>query len=121
MHRRTASHRHSLRQRDTEGQRMVIDTHTHTHTHTQSQTDNDIAIVLSQAFAEELHERVRKEFWAYSIDEKLDTKQLHQIRYNVSLLFINFCLSLYRSSVVCCRPVDWLGAVCSYTVLYSQF
>jgi len=40
--------------------------------------------LLSQAFAEELHERVRKEFWAYDVDEKLDTKQLHQIRYNVS-------------------------------------
>jgi len=49
--------------------------------------------LLCQAFAEELHERVRKEFWAYDVDEKLDTKQLHQIRYHVSYrsAFLSFC------------------------------
>lgn len=47
-----------------------------------------------QAFAEEMHERVRKEFWAYSTDEQLNTKQLHQIKYDVSCLSDSFlCLS----------------------------
>ena len=46
-----------------------------------------------QAFAEELHERVRKEFWAYDVDEKLDTKQLHQIKYNVSHSVFSLSLS----------------------------
>jgi len=36
---------------------------------------------LAEAFAEELHERVRKEFWGYSTDENLEAKQLHQIKY----------------------------------------
>lgn len=36
---------------------------------------------LAEAFAEELHERVRKEFWGYDRDEKLDANDLHKIRY----------------------------------------
>src|SRR5207342_233775 len=31
---------------------------------------------LAEAFAERLHERVRKEFWGYSIDENLSTEDL---------------------------------------------
>ena len=31
---------------------------------------------LAEAFAERLHERVRKEFWAYATDEALDNKGL---------------------------------------------
>ncbi|CAF94368.1 unnamed protein product, partial [Tetraodon nigroviridis] len=34
-----------------------------------------------KAFAEELHARVRKEFWAYSTTETLQTSDLHQVRY----------------------------------------
>ncbi|XP_074079049.1 methionine synthase isoform X3 [Macrotis lagotis] len=36
---------------------------------------------LAEAFAEELHERVRKEFWAYSDSEQLDVADLRRIRY----------------------------------------
>lgn len=35
----------------------------------------------SKAFAEELHERVRKEFWAYSSSEQLDLSGLRKIKY----------------------------------------
>jgi len=31
---------------------------------------------------------VRREFWAYDVDEKLDAKQLHQIKYNVGASFV---------------------------------
>ncbi|XP_029449763.1 methionine synthase isoform X2 [Rhinatrema bivittatum] len=36
---------------------------------------------LAEAFAEELHERVRKEFWGYCISEELDVSDLRKIRY----------------------------------------
>ncbi|XP_051849501.1 methionine synthase [Antechinus flavipes] len=36
---------------------------------------------LAEAFAEELHERVRKELWAYSEGEQLDIADLRRIRY----------------------------------------
>ncbi|XP_054837153.1 methionine synthase [Eublepharis macularius] len=36
---------------------------------------------LAEAFAEELHERVRKEFWAYSENEQLEFSDLRRIRY----------------------------------------
>eukprot|EP00058_Branchiostoma_floridae_P018971 XP_002604460.1 hypothetical protein BRAFLDRAFT_122283 [Branchiostoma floridae] len=36
---------------------------------------------LAEAFAEELHERVRREFWGYSPEEHLDTSDLHRVRY----------------------------------------
>ena len=39
---------------------------------------------LAEAFAEELHERVRTEFWGYVDTEKLSAGQLHQIKYQVS-------------------------------------
>lgn len=35
-----------------------------------------------QAFAEELHARVRKEFWAYSKEEDLEASDLHKVRYS---------------------------------------
>lgn len=34
-----------------------------------------------QAFAEELHARVRKDLWGYSSDEALQASDLHRIRY----------------------------------------
>ncbi|XP_020627745.1 methionine synthase-like [Orbicella faveolata] len=36
---------------------------------------------LAEAFAEELHERVRKDLWGYCSDEILDAKDLHRIKY----------------------------------------
>jgi len=36
---------------------------------------------LAEAFAEHLHERVRREFWAYAPDEQLDTEALIRERY----------------------------------------
>ncbi|XP_031566695.1 methionine synthase-like [Actinia tenebrosa] len=36
---------------------------------------------IVEAFAEELHERVRKDHWGYSCEEELDAKDLHRIRY----------------------------------------
>ncbi|XP_028991030.1 methionine synthase [Betta splendens] len=36
---------------------------------------------LAEAFAEELHARVRKELWGYSTEETLQTSDLHRIRY----------------------------------------
>lgn len=36
---------------------------------------------IAEAFAEELHSRVRKHFWAYDRDEQLDSSDLHRIRY----------------------------------------
>uniref|UniRef100_A0A669NWR2 Methionine synthase n=1 Tax=Phasianus colchicus TaxID=9054 RepID=A0A669NWR2_PHACC len=36
---------------------------------------------LAEAFAEELHERVRREFWAYCNDEQLDLSDLRKIKY----------------------------------------
>ncbi|XP_062980412.1 methionine synthase [Elgaria multicarinata webbii] len=37
---------------------------------------------LAEAFAEELHERVRKEFWAYCKNEQLEFSDLRRIRYD---------------------------------------
>jgi 5-methyltetrahydrofolate--homocysteine methyltransferase len=36
---------------------------------------------LAEAFAERLHERVRREFWGYAPDEKLTAAELHKLRY----------------------------------------
>lgn len=38
-------------------------------------------LTLLQAFAEELHVRVRKELWGYSSDEALQASDLHRVRY----------------------------------------
>ena len=37
---------------------------------------------LAEAFAELLHERVRKEFWGYS-KEELNPADLHKLKYEV--------------------------------------
>ena len=36
-----------------------------------------------KALAEELHERVRKEFWGYTNEERLEAKDMHMIKYQV--------------------------------------
>lgn len=41
-----------------------------------------LASVL-QAFAEELHEKVRKELWGYSKEEIMETQELLKVRYKV--------------------------------------
>ena len=40
-----------------------------------------IADRLAEAFAERMHERVRKEFWGYAVDEKLDNTSIIKGRY----------------------------------------
>jgi 5-methyltetrahydrofolate--homocysteine methyltransferase len=59
-----------------------------------------IADRLAEAFAEHLHERVRKEFWGYNREEELKAEDLHKIKYPgiryykffklLSLFFENF-------------------------------
>ena len=41
-----------------------------------------LASVL-QAFAEEMHEQVRKELWGYSKEEIMETQELLKVRYKV--------------------------------------
>ncbi|XP_071078778.1 methionine synthase-like isoform X1 [Haliotis cracherodii] len=36
---------------------------------------------LAEAYAEEMHERVRKEFWGYCTDESMSAQDLHKIKY----------------------------------------
>lgn len=43
--------------------------------------DNRCLILSPKAFAEELHERVRKEFWAYCENEQLEFSDLRRIKY----------------------------------------
>lgn len=40
-----------------------------------------IFALYSKAFAEELHEKVRREFWAYCSTEQLDLSDLRRIKY----------------------------------------
>eukprot|EP00794_Sanderia_malayensis_P019825 gene19825-21765_t len=40
---------------------------------------------LAEAFAEEMHERVRKELWGYASKERLESKDLHRIKYQKKL------------------------------------
>jgi 5-methyltetrahydrofolate--homocysteine methyltransferase len=40
-----------------------------------------VADRLAEAFAEHLHERVRKEFWGYNREEVLNPEELHKIKY----------------------------------------
>jgi cobalamin-dependent methionine synthase I len=37
-------------------------------------------VLFAEAFAEMLHEDVRKEYWGYAPEESLDSKELHQVR-----------------------------------------
>ena len=40
---------------------------------------------LAEAFAEELHARVRRELWGYTSEEALGTEDLFKIKYQVRL------------------------------------
>ena len=42
-----------------------------------------VADRLAEAFAEHLHERVRKEYWGYNKNEELNADDLHKIKYQV--------------------------------------
>lgn len=53
---------------------------------------------LAEAFAEELHERVRKNLWAYAKKEHLTASQLHSIKYDGTIIRGNYLLYL--------EPVD---------------
>ena len=57
-----------------------------------------IADRLAEAFAEHLHERVRKEFWGYCTEESLNEEDLLKIKYQVNIhtkLFIKSFLFHY--------------------------
>lgn len=43
---------------------------------------------IYQAFAEELHEKVRKDYWSYSPEECLQASELHKIHYKVSVMYL---------------------------------
>ncbi len=49
-----------------------------------------LTVLFPQAFAEEIHERVRTEVWGYAEEEKLEAADLHKIQYQV------FCLVAER-------------------------
>lgn len=38
---------------------------------------------LAEAYAEYLHERVRKDYWGYDKDESLKSEDLHKLKYQV--------------------------------------
>ena len=42
---------------------------------------------LAEAFAEEVHERVRRELWGYGENENFDTADLLKIKYQVSYVY----------------------------------
>ena len=42
---------------------------------------------LAEAFAEEIHERVRRELWGYGENENFDTADLLKIKYQVSYVY----------------------------------
>ena len=42
-----------------------------------------VADRLAEAFAELLHERVRRDYWGYSKDEAFAAEDLHRIKYQV--------------------------------------
>lgn len=55
---------------------------------------------FAEAFAEELHVRVRKELWGYEKTENLEPGQLHSIKYKVKNQLINiylFVIENYKS------------------------
>ena len=66
-----------------------------------------IADRLAEAFAEHLHELVRKDYWGYNKDEELDTTDLIKIKYPVreSIEQSEFDLHVrYLASFSCILP-----------------
>ena len=64
---------------------------------------------MLQAFAEQLHERVRKTLWGYSGDEALNASDLHKIQYAVRLLEPAHQCHLFDTIISFYRPT--LGIV----------
>ena len=54
-----------------------------------------IADRLAEAFAEELHERVRKDLWGYANNEYLEANDLHRLKYQVGEDFCYLMSSFY--------------------------
>lgn len=59
---------------------------------------------LAEAFAEYLHEAVRKELWGYASEEVLETSDLHRIKYEVSSLWEYFGGFFWRWRVLTQKP-----------------
>ena len=58
-----------------------------------------VADRLAEAFAEYLHEVVRKDYWGYSKEEELDADDLHKIKYQVRDILILLCLAWEKSEL----------------------
>lgn len=52
-----------------------------------------------QAYAEELHEEVRKELWGYSKDEDLSPSEMHGVQYKVHVYQVLFSLSSKEENI----------------------
>lgn len=56
---------------------------------------------LAEAFAEHLHEKVRKEYWGYNSEESLKSEELHRIKYpgirliKFKNLFLNLIIIIF--------------------------
>ena len=66
---------------------------------------------LAEAFAEELHERVRKEIWGYVELETMDSADLHKIKYQVQTHTDTNTHNIHLSSIhlfiiICNQGVD---------------
>uniref|UniRef100_A0A1X7U4P4 Methionine synthase n=1 Tax=Amphimedon queenslandica TaxID=400682 RepID=A0A1X7U4P4_AMPQE len=66
-----------------------------------------VADRLAEAFAEELHERVRREVWGYADTEDLDASDLHKIRYQVEDY-------AKRKGMTLSEAEKWLGSSLGY-------
>ena len=64
------------------GSKELCDKHLRQHDDYRDIMTKAIADRFAEAFAEELHQRVRKEFWGYSNDEKLEANDLLKIKYD---------------------------------------
>ena len=65
---------------------------------------------ILQAFAEELHERIRKELWGYSCRENMEANDLHKIKYQVRYEPFNV-----KTCLQCFLPGLTQTGLCSHT------
>ena len=63
-----------------------------------------IADRLAEAFAEQLHEKVRKDLWGYVNEEQMEAADLHKIRYQVETYMITGRISW--SGLVWAEPLS---------------
>lgn len=67
-----------------------------------------IADRLAEAFAEKLHELVRRDIWGYAADESLNVDEMLKVKYQVKCgksMQANHC-TLKRKSFVLCVPCE---------------